>query len=585
MTGCRAFGAVEVCNAFKNSIAEKGLQGKVDIIETGCHGFCARAPVAAIDPHGFFYQQIAPRDVPHIVEETLIKGKPVDKYIYQHPPTAELIPLEKDVPFYREQMKIVLRNCGQIDPTRIHDYITRDGYLAIARVLSSMTPEDVIAEVQRSGLRGRGGAGFPTGNKWTFARKAAGDKKYLVCNADEGDPGAFMDRAVLEGDPHTVLEGMLIAAYAIGAQEGYIYVRAEYPIAVNHIKKAAADARSLGLLGEKILGTDFSFDVKIKEGAGAFVCGEETALIASIEGRRGMPRTRPPFPAVSGLWGKPTNINNVETFANVPPIIHRGSDWYASLGTEKSKGTKIFALAGKINNTGLVEVPMGITLEQIIFNVGGGIPGNKKFKAAQTGGPSGGCIPATLLNLPIDYDSLTAAGAIMGSGGLIIMDENTCMVDLAKFFLTFTQSESCGRCVPCRLGTKRMLETLQRITEGAGEISDLEALKDLGLIIKDASLCGLGQTAPNPVLTTIRYFEDEYRAHIEEKRCPAGVCKALIRYEIDEQTCTGCGLCRRACPQSAISGKAKEPHILDQSRCIKCGICHAECKFDAVKII
>ena len=585
MTGCRAFGAVEVCNAFKNSIVENGLKGKVDIIETGCHGFCARAPVAAVDPYGFFYQQISPRDVPQIVQETLIGGTPVEKLMYQHPPTKELIPLEKDVPFYREQMKIVLRNCGQIDPTRINDYITRDGYLAIARVLSSMTPEEVIAEVQRSGLRGRGGAGFPTGNKWTFARNARGEKKYIVCNADEGDPGAFMDRAVLEGDPHTVLEGMLIAAYAIGAQEGYIYVRAEYPIAVNHIKKAAADARSLGLLGEKILGTDFNFDVKIKEGAGAFVCGEETALIASIEGRRGMPRTRPPFPAVSGLWGKPTNINNVETFANVPPIIHRGSDWYASLGTEKSKGTKIFALAGKINNTGLVEVPMGITLEQIIFNVGGGIPGNKKFKAAQTGGPSGGCIPATLLNLPIDYDSLTAAGAIMGSGGLIIMDENTCMVDLAKFFLTFTQSESCGRCVPCRLGTKRMLETLQRITEGAGEVSDLEALKDLGVIIKDASLCGLGQTAPNPVLTTIRYFEDEYRAHIEEKRCPAGVCKALIRYEIDEQTCTGCGLCRRACPQSAISGKAKEPHILEQSLCIKCGICHAECKFDAVKII
>jgi NADH:ubiquinone oxidoreductase subunit F (NADH-binding)/(2Fe-2S) ferredoxin/ferredoxin len=585
MTGCRAFGAVEVCNAFKNSIAEKGLQDRVDIIETGCHGFCARAPVAAIDPYGFFYQQIAPRDVLQIVEETLIKGKPVDKFIYQHPPTKELIPLEKDVPFYREQMKIVLRNCGQIDPTRMQDYITRDGYLAIAKVLSSMTPEDVIAEVQRSGLRGRGGAGFPTGNKWTFARKAKGEKKYIICNADEGDPGAFMDRAVLEGDPHTVLEGMLIAAYAIGAQEGYIYVRAEYPIAVNHIKKAAADARALGLLGQKIMGTDFNFDVKIKEGAGAFVCGEETALIASIEGRRGMPRTRPPFPAVSGLWGYPTNINNVETFANVPPIIHRGADWYASMGTEKSKGTKIFALAGKINNTGLVEVPMGITLEQIIFNVGGGIPGNKKFKAAQTGGPSGGCIPATLLNLPIDYDSLTAAGAIMGSGGLIIMDENTCMVDLAKFFLTFTQSESCGRCVPCRLGTKRMLETLQRITEGAGEVSDLEALKDLGAIIKDASLCGLGQTAPNPVLTTIRYFEDEYRAHIEEKRCPAGVCKALIRYEIDAETCTGCGLCRRACPQSAISGKAKEPHILDQALCIKCGICHAECKFDAVKII
>ena len=584
MTGCRALGAVEVRDAFIKAIAENGLKDSVDIIETGCHGFCARAPVAAIDPYGYFYQQISPRDVPQIVQETLIRGNPVEKYIYKHPQTEELIPREKDVPFYREQMKIVLRNCGQIDPTRIDDYIVRDGYLAIAKVLSSMSSEAVIEEVKASGLRGRGGAGFPTGNKWQFARNASGDTKYIICNADEGDPGAFMDRAVLEGDPHTVLEGMLIAAYAIGAQEGYIYVRAEYPIAVNHVKKAVADARAMGLLGEKILGTDFSFDLKIKEGAGAFVCGEETALIASIEGRRGMPRTRPPFPAVSGLWGKPTNINNVETFANVSAIIHRGSGWYARLGTEKSKGTKIFALAGKINNTGLVEVPMGITLEQIIFNVGGGIPGDKKFKAAQTGGPSGGCIPASLLSLPIDYDSLTAAGAIMGSGGLIIMDESTCMVDLAKFFLTFTQSESCGRCVPCRLGTKRMLEILQRITEGTGTSSDLETLKTLAPIIKDASLCGLGQTAPNPVLTTLRYFPDEYRAHIEEKRCPAGVCKALIRYEIDTMVCTGCGICRRACPQNAISGKKKEPHALDQSRCIKCGMCHAECKFNAVTI-
>jgi NADH:ubiquinone oxidoreductase subunit F (NADH-binding)/(2Fe-2S) ferredoxin/Pyruvate/2-oxoacid:ferredoxin oxidoreductase delta subunit len=585
MTGCRAYGAVEICDAFKKSIAENGLTKKVDIIETGCHGFCARAPVAAIDPYGFFYQQISPKDVPQIVRESLMEGKPVEKLLYKHPQTNQPIPLEKEVPFYKEQMKIVLRNCGQIDPTRMEDYIVRDGYQAIAKVLSSMSPDEVIEEVVRSGLRGRGGAGFPTGNKWKFARNAQGEMKYIICNADEGDPGAFMDRAVLEGDPHTVLEGMLIAAYAIGAPKGYVYVRAEYPIAVTHIKKAAADAKAMGLLGEKILGTPFSFDVKIKEGAGAFVCGEETALIASIEGRRGMPRTRPPFPAVAGLWGKPTNINNVETFANIPPIVHKGGSWYARLGTEKSKGTKIFALAGKINNTGLVEVPMGITLERIIFDIGGGIPGGKQFKAAQTGGPSGGCIPAALLNLPIDYDSLTAAGAIMGSGGLIITDENTCMVDMAKFFLTFTQSESCGRCVPCRLGTKRMLEILQRITEGAGELSDLETLKELAPTIKDASLCGLGQTAPNPVLTTLNYFLDEYKAHIEEKRCPAGVCKALIRYQIDPETCTGCGLCRRACPQKAISGKNKETHSLDQSLCIKCGICYNECKFNAIKII
>jgi NADH:ubiquinone oxidoreductase subunit F (NADH-binding)/(2Fe-2S) ferredoxin/NAD-dependent dihydropyrimidine dehydrogenase PreA subunit len=585
MTGCRAFGAVEVRDAFRKSVAENGLTTKVDIVETGCHGFCARAPVVAIDPHGFFYQQLSARDVPRIVEETLINGKPVEDFLYKDARTEQPVSQEKEVPFYREQMKIVLRNCGQIDPTSIEEYIARDGYVAMAKVLSSMSPEQVIEEVVRSGIRGRGGAGFPTGSKWKFARNANGNVKYIICNADEGDPGAFMDRAVLEGDPHTVLEGMLIAAYAIGAGEGYMYVRAEYPIAVTHVKKAVADAKALGLLGERILGTDFNFNIKIKEGAGAFVCGEETALIASIEGRRGMPRPRPPFPAVAGLWGKPTNINNVETYANIPPIIHRGADWYASLGTEKSKGTKIFALAGKINNTGLVEVPMGITLERIIFDIGGGIPGGKKFKAAQTGGPSGGCIPASLLNLPIDYDSLTAAGAIMGSGGLIIMDENTCMVDLAKFFLTFTQEESCGKCVPCRMGTKRMLEILQRITEGKGKLDDLEALKELAPMIKDASLCGLGQTAPNPVLTTLNYFFDEYLAHIEEKRCPAGVCKALIRYEIRTEVCTGCGLCRKACPQEAISGKAKEPHTLNQSLCIKCGICYSECKFDAIEIL
>jgi NADH:ubiquinone oxidoreductase subunit F (NADH-binding)/(2Fe-2S) ferredoxin/NAD-dependent dihydropyrimidine dehydrogenase PreA subunit len=585
MTGCRAFGAVEVRDAFQSSITENGLAEKVDIVETGCHGFCAAAPVVAIDPYGFFYQQISPKDVPKIVRESLMEGKPVEKSLYKDPASGQCVSLEKDVPFYREQMKIVLRNCGQIDPTRIEDYIARDGYMAIAKVLSSMTPEDVIEEVVRSGLRGRGGAGFPTGNKWKFARSAKGDVKYIICNADEGDPGAFMDRAVLEGDPHTVLEGMLIAAYAIGARQAHVYVRAEYPIAVTHVKKAVADARAAGLLGEKILGTDFQLEVKIKEGAGAFVCGEETALIASIEGRRGTPRPRPPFPAQSGLWGKPTNINNVETFANIAPIILKGAGWYSSMGTEKSKGTKIFALAGKINNTGLVEVPMGITLERIIFDIGGGIPAGKKFKAAQTGGPSGGCIPASLINLPIDYDSLTAAGAIMGSGGLVIMDENTCMVDLAKFFLTFTKDESCGKCVPCRIGTKRMLEILQRITEGKGELSDLETLKELGPMVKETSLCGLGQTAPNPVLTTLNYFLDEYRAHIEEKRCPAGVCKALIRYEIIPDACKGCGLCRKACPQGAISGKNKEPHTLDPSLCIKCGVCYNECKFNAIQIL
>ncbi|MCX8023412.1 MAG: NADH-quinone oxidoreductase subunit NuoF [Syntrophorhabdaceae bacterium] len=585
MTGCRAFGAAEVRDAFKKAIEEEGLIDRVVIVETGCHGFCAKAPVVAIDPFGFFYQQVSPKDVNAIVNTTLKEGRPYEKCLYRDIETDRPIVNEKDVPFYRDQMKVVLRNCGYIDPTNINEYIERDGYMALAKVLTSMSPEEVIEEITESGLRGRGGAGFSTGKKWQFTKDAPGETKYIICNADEGDPGAFMDRAILEGDPHSIIEGMLIAAYAIGAQEGYLYVRAEYPIAVVHIKKAVVDAMALGLLGDRILGTDFSFHIKIKEGAGAFVCGEETALIASIEGRRGMPRPRPPFPAVSGLWGKPTNINNVETYANVPNIILKGSEWFSGLGTEKSKGTKIFALAGKINNTGLVEVPMGVTLKQIIFDIGGGIPNNKRFKAAQTGGPSGGCIPESMIDLPIDYDSLTAAGAIMGSGGLVIMDENTCMVDLARYFLTFTQNESCGKCVPCRVGTKRMLETLENITNGNGRLEDIDTLKELAKTIKDASLCGLGQTAPNPVLTTVNYFLDEYKAHIEEKRCPAGVCKALIKYTIDPSVCTGCGLCKKSCPQKAISGETKLPHAIEPTLCIKCGICYNECKFKAINIV
>ncbi len=535
MTGCRAYGALEVRDSFIREIQSRGLEDKVEIRETGCHGFCARAPVAAIDPFDIFYQQFSADDVPEIVEETIGKGRVVDRLAYTHSTTSEALAHRSDIPFFKGQTQVVLRNCGWIDPRSIEQYIARDGYAALARVLSQK-PEDVIEEMKKSGLRGRGGAGFPTGAKWSFLRAAPGDMKYLICNADEGDPGAFMDRAVLEGDPHSVMEGMLIAAYATGAKAGYVYVRAEYPIAVEHVHMAVAQARELGLLGKNILGSGLDFDLKIKEGAGAFVCGEETALIASIEGRRGTPRPRPPFPAQAGLWGKPTNINNVETYANVAAIILRGADWYAGMGTPTSKGTKIFSLAGRINNTGLVEVPIGLPLHEVIFGIGGGIPRGRRFKAVQMGGPSGGCVPMSHLNLPIDYGSLESVGAIMGSGGMVVMDQNTCMVDVARFFLSFTQTESCGKCVPCRIGTKRMLEILTRITRGEGREGDIELLQEMGQSIKDASLCGLGQTAPNPVLSTIRHFREEYEAHIRQKRCPSGVCDALV-FAPCENTC------------------------------------------------
>ena len=528
LTGCRAYGAVQIRDAFKSELQKRNLEGEIEIVETGCHGFCARAPVIVIEPQEIFYQQLTPDDVPEIVSETLVKGNIIEKFIFADPASGKRIPIADDVPFYQEQTKNVLRNCGKIDPTNILHYIARDGYAALVKVLSVMTPEEVIETVKASGLRGRGGAGFPTGLKWGFTRVSSGDTKYIVCNADEGDPGAFMDRGVLEGDTHSVLEGMLIAAHAIGAQTGYIYVRAEYPIAVEHVKIAIAQATQLGLLGENILGTDFNFELKIREGAGAFVCGEETALMASIEGKRGMPRTRPPFPTQSGLWGQPTNINNVETYANINPIILQGAEQYSRLGTEKSKGTKIFALAGKVNNTGMVEIPMGTALREVVFDIGGGILNDREFKAVQIGGPSGGCVPAKHLDIPIDYDSLTGIGAIMGSGGMIVMDEKTCIVDIARYFMEFVQNESCGKCVPCRLGTEQMLEILTRITQGEGKEEDIDLLFKTASIVKKTSLCGLGQTAPNPVLTSILYFRDEYEAHIKEKRCPACVCEALV---------------------------------------------------------
>jgi NADH-quinone oxidoreductase subunit F len=526
MTGCRAFGALQVRDALAQQIEAAGLAEAVDLVETGCQGFCAGAPVLAVDPYGYFYQRVCTDDAAEIVATTLQAGRPIERLGYETEDGTRVLRRE-EMPFFRGQRLVVLRNCGQIAPRLIEDYIRRDGYAGLARALSALTPEEVIEEVKASGLRGRGGAGFPTGRKWEIVRASRGDKKYLVCNADEGDPGAFMDRGVLEGDPHSVLEGMIIAARAIGADEGYIYVRAEYPIAVEHVRTAMAQAEQMGLLGDHILGTDFSFHLHVKEGAGAFVCGEETALMASIEGKRGMPRPRPPFPAQSGLWGKPTNINNVETFANIAPIILNGADWFAAVGTENSKGTKVFSLAGKVANTGLVEVPMGITLRDVVFGLGGGIHRGRAFKAAQMGGPSGGCVPAEHLDLPIDYESLASVGSMMGSGGLIVIDEATCVVDLARFFLDFVQSESCGKCVPCRVGTRRMLEILTRITEGQGAEDDLDTLESMGRVIKDSSLCGLGQTAPNPVLSTIRYFRDEYLAHIRDKRCPAGICPPL----------------------------------------------------------
>ena len=543
-TGCKSAGSKEVQLAFSRAIEAKGLSDEVMVVETGCHGFCEHGPLVIVYPEGTFYCQVKAEDVEEIVESHLFKGRIVERLLYHEPLTHESIPNYSEINFYKKQHRLVLENCGAINPEQIEEYIAVGGYEALAKAVTTMSPEDVIEEIKKSGLRGRGGGGFPTGMKWQFAKASVSDKKYVICNADEGDPGAFMDRSVLEGDPHKILEGMAVCGYAIGADEGYIYVRAEYPLAIKRLRIAIEQAEAMGLLGENIFGSGFSFKLHIKEGAGAFVCGEETALMASIEGKRGMPRPRPPFPAVAGLWGKPTNINNVETFGNVAAIITNGADWYAGFGTEKSKGTKVFALTGKINNTGLAEVPMGITMREIIYDIGGGINGGKKFKAVQIGGPSGGCLPESMLDLSIDYDSLTAAGAMMGAGGLVVMDEDTCMVDVAKFFLNFTQSESCGKCTPCREGTKRMLEVLTRITEGQGREGDIELLEELARNIKETALCGLGQTAPNPVLSTLKYFRHEYEAHIKEKRCPAGACEKLANYEITD-ACKGCGLCAR----------------------------------------
>ena len=580
-TGCTASGAKDVLAKFEVELKAKKLRDEVSLVETGCHGFCEGGPLVIIYPEGTFYTRVKPEDVAEIVEEHILKGRIVSRLLFKEPLTAEQVPNYDEIAFYKKQHRLVLRNCGHINPDSIEEYIGADGYEGLAKALLEMTPGQVVEEMKKTGLRGRGGGGFPTGMKWMFCAKSPGPKKYVICNADEGDPGAFMDRSLLEGDPHAILEGMAICAYAIGADEGYIYCRAEYPLAIKRLKQAIAQAEEAGLLGEKILGTDFNFTIHIKEGAGAFVCGEETALMASIEGKRGMPRPRPPFPAVKGLWEKPSNINNVETFANVPYIFRVGAEEYAKLGTEKSKGTKVFALTGKINNTGLAEVPMGITMREIIFDIGGGIMGGKKFKAVQIGGPSGGCIPEELLDTPVDYDSLIAAGAMMGSGGLVVMDEDTCMVDVAKFFLNFTQSESCGKCTPCREGTKRMLEMLTAITDGKGKEGDIEKLEKLAVSIKAGALCALGQTAPNPILSTLRYFRDEYEAHIYEKRCPAGVCTALIGYKITDK-CVGCGLCKKVCPVDAISGEPKGKHTIDPEKCIKCGACMEKCPFKAI---
>jgi NADH:ubiquinone oxidoreductase subunit F (NADH-binding)/(2Fe-2S) ferredoxin/Pyruvate/2-oxoacid:ferredoxin oxidoreductase delta subunit len=582
-TGCVSGKSVEITEALAKAVADLGLEGiKVDF--TGCHGFCEQGPVAFVEPEDIFYTHVSVEDVPEIVESHFRDGKPVERLFYKDPVTGEAVPHFKDIKFYSKQQRIILRNCGRINPERIEDYIATGGYHSLPKVLKEMTPEQVIDEIKRSGLRGRGGAGFPTGMKWEFCRNATGDQKYMICNADEGDPGAFMDRSTMEGDPHTVIEGMTIAAYAIGASEGYIYIRAEYPLAVKRVRLALQQAEEKGFLGENILSSGFSLHIHVKEGAGAFVCGEETALMASIEGKRGMPRSRPPFPATSGLWGKPSNINNVKSLATVPVIIARGADWYASTGTEKSKGTCVFALTGKIANSGLIEVPMGIPLREIIYEIGGGIPGGKKFKAVQTGGPSGGCLPAEYLDQSVDYESLAAAGSMMGSGGMVVMDDETCMIDIARYFLSFTQAESCGKCVPCRVGTKQMLDILERICAGEGRPEDIDLLQELGEQIKAGSLCQLGQTAPNPVLTTLRYFRDEYEAHINEKRCPALSCTNLISFYILPDKCQGCGICLRNCPVEAIIGDKRMVHIIDQEKCIKCGTCLEVCptRFNAV---
>ncbi|MBQ9469285.1 MAG: NADH-quinone oxidoreductase subunit NuoF [Clostridia bacterium] len=584
-TGCSASGSNGIREAMEKEIEKAGLSSEVKVVQTGCFGLCALGPIMIVYPEGSFYSRVTVDDVPEIVSEHLVKGRIVKRLVYSETVVENSNDVKSlnETNFYKKQKRIALRNCGVIDPENIDEYIARDGYQALGKVLTEMTPDEVIQTILDSGLRGRGGGGFPTGLKWKFASGNRGKvKKYVCCNADEGDPGAFMDRSVLEGDPHAVLEAMAIAGYAIGADEGYIYVRAEYPIAIKRLEIAIGQAHEYGLLGNDIFGTGFNFDIHLRFGAGAFVCGEETALMTSIEGNRGEPRPRPPFPAVKGLFGKPTILNNVETYANICQIILNGPQWFASMGTEKSKGTKVFALGGKINHTGLVEVPMGTTLREVIEEIGGGIPNGKKFKAAQTGGPSGGCIPASLIDTPIDYDNLIAIGSMMGSGGLIVMDEDTCMVDIARFFLDFTVDESCGKCTPCRIGTKRMLEILDKIIAGNGELSDLDELEELGNYIKANSLCGLGQTAPNPVLSTLKRFRDEYVAHVVDKKCPAGVCKALLRYVIDPDKCKGCTLCARKCPVGAISGTVKEPHKIDPTKCIKCGLCMANCKFGAI---
>ncbi len=582
-TGCTSSRSMVIAEKLNEELKSRELENEIKVVTTGCFGLCALGPIMIVYPDGTFYSRVTEDDVAEIVEEHLIKGRVVERLVYDDSGIENVKANSlAETGFYRKQKRVALRNCGVINPEEIDEYIAMDGYQALGKVLTEMTPDQVIKEILDSGLRGRGGGGFPTGRKWDFAAKVQSDKKYVVCNADEGDPGAFMDRSVLEGDPHAVLEAMAIAGYAIGADEGYIYVRAEYPIAIKRLQVAINQAREYGLLGKDIFGTGFNFDIQLRFGAGAFVCGEETALLTSIEGKRGEPRPRPPFPAEKGLFGQPTIINNVETLANIPQIILKGASWFTTMGTEKSKGTKVFALGGKIEHTGLVEIPMGTTLREIVFEIGGGIPGGKKFKAAQTGGPSGGCIPAQHLDTPIDYDSLIAIGSMMGSGGLIVMDEDNCMVDIAKFFLEFTVDESCGKCTPCRVGTRRMLEILNRITEGKGEDGDIEKLEELAYNIKSTALCGLGQTAPNPVLSTIRYFRDEYEAHIYEKRCPAGQCKALAKIVIEADKCKGCSLCSRICPVGAISGEIKKPFVIDQAKCIKCQACMEKCKFGAI---
>ena len=582
-TGCVASKSPDIMTKLQEQLKANGIEKEVKIVKTGCFGLCEKGPIMVIYPEGATYCHVSPNDVEEIVNEHLVKGRIVKRLLLGDKDAENVAKSLENVGFFARQNRIALRNCGVINPENIDEYIARDGYAALAKALTEMTPADVVAEIKKSGLRGRGGAGFPTGMKWQFAAQEVNDQKYVCCNADDGDPGAFMDRSVLEGDPHSLIEAMAIAGYAIGSNQGYIYVRAEYPIAVQRLKIAIGQAREYGLLGNNIFGSEFSFDLDIRLGAGAFVCGEETALMTSIEGKRGEPRTRPPFPAVKGLWEKPTILNNVETYANIPVIMLKGADWFASIGTEKSKGTKVFAVGGKINNTGLVEIPMGTTLREVIYDIGGGIPKGKKLQAAETGGPSGGCIPASHLDTPIDYDNLIALGSMMGSGGLIVMDEDTCMVDIAKFFLEFTVDESCGKCPPCRIGTKRMYEILERITSGKGEEGDIEKLEVLAESIKQGALCGLGQTAPNPVLSTLRYFRDEYEAHIKEKKCPAGVCKALLNYTIIADKCKGCSLCAKKCPVGAISGEIKKPFVIDHSKCIKCGVCMESCKFGAIE--